>query len=151
MEPPAIFPDFSTMVRWPKENPMPKSLLSVVVLIIAVTFVSAIYTYFRSSVIAAPDQIASKGLPVVSRETAVFYAFVAILVGIIGFFVFRGMLHSAPDSAPRNFLYLAIGIGIVFEILGAVIFKTRALADLTLLHILHIAGYGWLLPRVFPG
>jgi hypothetical protein len=130
---------------------MPKSLLSVAALIMALTFVSAVYTYFRAGVIASPDQIASNGLPAASRDTAVFYAFVAILVGVIGFFVFRGMLNTSPDSAPRNFLFLAIGIGIVFEIMGAAVFKMRGLADLTLLHILHIAGYGWLLPRVFPG
>lgn len=130
---------------------MPRSLLSIAVLIIAVALVSAIYTYIRANVIAAPDQIASKGLPAASQDTAVFYAFVAVLVGVIGFFVFRGMLHSSPDSASRNFLFLAVGIGIVFEIMGAVIFKMRGLADLTLLHLLHIAGYGWLLPRIFPG
>jgi hypothetical protein len=129
---------------------MPKSLLSIAILIIAIAFVSAVYTYFRTGVIASPDQVSAKGLPLASRETAIFYAFVAILVGVIGFFVFRGMLHSSPDTASRNFLFLAVGIGIVFEVMGAVVFKMRGLADLTLLHLLHIAGYGWLLPRLFP-
>jgi hypothetical protein len=129
---------------------MSQSLPSVVVLIVGLALVSSIYTYFRAGVLASPDQVSSKGLAAARRNTAVFYAFVAILVGVVSFFVFRGMVNASPESATSQFLLLAIGIGVVLELLGAVIFKLRGLADLTVLHILHITAYGWLLPQVFP-
>jgi hypothetical protein len=129
---------------------MPKSLVSVAVVVLVLAAVSAAITYLRAGVLASSEQIASKGLAAASRDTAIFYAFVAIVVGIIGFFVFRAMLHASPDVAPRNFLLLAIGIGVVLEIMGAIVFKMRGLAELTVLHILHIAAYGWLLPQIFP-
>lgn len=129
---------------------MPKSYLSVGILIVALTIVSAVYTYLRAGVLASPEQIASKGLAVARRDTAVFYAGVAVAFGVIGFFVFRGMLHASPLLAARNFLFLAIGVGVLLEIMAAIVFKMRGLLDLTVLHILFIVSYGWLLPLVFP-
>jgi hypothetical protein len=32
---------------------------------------------------------------------------------------------------------------VVFEILAAVVFKMRGFVDMTVLHVVHIVGYGW--------
>lgn len=129
---------------------MPRSLVSVAGLVLVVTLVSAVYAYFRAGALAAAEQIAAKGLPAASRDTAVFYAGVALAVGVIAYFVYRAMQGAAPDAAPGRFLLLAVGIGLVLEVMGAVVFKMRGFVDLTLLHLVHIAGFGWLLPRLFP-
>ncbi|MCI0708552.1 MAG: hypothetical protein L0154_00145 [Chloroflexi bacterium] len=129
---------------------MSKSLPSVVLLVIALTIISSVYAYLRAETLTATDQLEDKGLSVARRDTAVFYAGVAVVVGIIGFFVFRAMHNASPDSAQNQFLYLAIGIGAALEIMGAIVFKMRGLADLTVLHTLYIAAYGWLLPFVTP-
>jgi hypothetical protein len=122
----------------------------VIGLILVVTIVSAGYAYLRAGVLASADQIAAKGLAVASRDTAVFYAVVALVVGILAYFAFRGMAQATPDTAPGRFLLLAAGIGLALEIMAAVVFRMRGLADLTLLHLLFIAGFGWLLPQLFP-
>jgi hypothetical protein len=41
-------------------------------------------------------------------------------------------------------------VGVLLEIMAAIVFKRRGLLDLTVLHILFIVSYGWLLPLVFP-
>lgn len=130
---------------------MPRSLGSVVIVIVAVALVSGVYAYWRAGALVSPQTIAEKGLAVARRDNAIFYALVSIVIGAIGFFVFRGMLRSAPEAAQGRFLLLAAGIGAVFEIIAAIVFKMRGIVDFTVLHLLHIAGYGWLLPRVFPG
>lgn len=43
-----------------------------------------------------------------------------------------------------------VGIGLALEIMGAIVFKMRGIVDVTLLHLLFIAAYGWVLPQVFP-
>ena len=129
---------------------MPKSILSIVVLVAAVMLISAAYTYVRGGELASADQIAAKGIAAARRDTAVFYAGVAVMVGVIGFFVFRGMINASPDTAAKTFLLIAIGIGVALEIMGAIVFKMRGIVELTLLHVLFIAAYGWVLPQVFP-
>jgi hypothetical protein len=69
-----------------------------------------------------------------------------ILVGIISFYVYRGMLVRSPLAAQTTFLFLAVGIGIGLTVLAAVVFKMRGFVEITSLHILYIAGFGWLLP-----
>jgi hypothetical protein len=125
---------------------MSESLVIPIILALALSIVSAGYTYFRARVLASADQITAKGLAAASRDTAVFYAGVSVVVGVIGFFVFRGMFNASPGEAQRNFLLLALGIGVVLEIMAAVVFKMRGIMDLTLLHVVHIVGYGWLMP-----
>lgn len=127
---------------------MSKSLLFPTVLVIVVTLVSAAYAYFRASVLATSDQIATKGLEAASRDTAVLYALVSVGVGVIGYFAFRAMFNSSPDTVQSNFLLLALGIGIMLEVMGLVVFKMRGIMDLTVLHVVHILGYGWLLPQL---
>jgi hypothetical protein len=129
---------------------MSRSLISVGAVILVVTLASAVYTYFRAGVLASAQQIAARGLTGASRDTAVFYAGVAVVVGVIAFVVFRAMANAAPDAAPGRFLLLAVAIGVVLQIMAAVVFKLRGFIDFGLLHLLHIAGFGWLLPQLMP-
>jgi hypothetical protein len=129
---------------------MTRSLVSVSTIIIVLSLASAAYTYFRAGALASADQIAAKGLSVASRDTAVFYAGVALITGVIAYFVFRAMHTAAPEAAPERFLWLALGIGIVLEVMAAAVFRMRGIVDFTLLHAAHIVGLGWLLPMVTP-
>jgi hypothetical protein len=129
---------------------MPRSLPAVVVLIAALTIISAVYTYLRAETITPTNQLESKTLAAARRDTAVFYLILGVVVGVIGYFVFRHMHDSSPDAAPRNFLYLALGIGVVLEIMAFAVFKTRSLLDFTVLHVLYVVVYGGILPLVVP-
>jgi len=46
------------------------------------------------------------------------------------------------------FLFLAIGIAVLFTVLAAVVFKMRRFVELTTLHILYAAGFGWIMPKL---
>ena len=72
-----------------------------------------------------------------------------VLVGLISFYVYRGMLVRYPANPQTTFLYLAIGIGIVLTVLAAVVFKMRGFVEMTTLHILYIAGFGWFIPALW--
>ena len=56
------------------------------------------------------------------------------------------MLVRYPANPQTMFLSLAIGIGVVLTVLAAVVFKMRGLVEMTTLHILYIARFGWLIP-----
>ena len=60
------------------------------------------------------------------------------------------MVRASPDAADGRFLLLAIGIGVALELMAALVFRMRGIADFTVLHVLHVAVYGWLLPLVVP-
>ena len=128
---------------------MTTALLSIVLLIAVLAAISFVFTYFRAAVLASPDQISTKGLVLARRDTAIFYAFVAVLVGAVGYVAFQAMVNASPEFAQTQFLLLALGLGVVLEIAGAVVFRMRGIVELTLLHLLFIAAYGWLLPRLF--
>jgi hypothetical protein len=128
---------------------MSKNFLTLVLIIAAVGALSAAITYVRAGSIASPTDIASKGLSAVRRSTVIFYAvFMPVLVGIITYYVLRFMNARWPATAETNLLWLAIGIALVFTVMAAVVFKMRGFAELTVLHVLYVASFGWLLPRL---
>ncbi len=128
---------------------MSKNTFILIGVMVAVGFISALLTYVRSEKMALPSEIASKGLAAIQRGNVIFFGvFMPLLVGIIAFYVYRGMLARSPDSAQTTYLFLAIGIGIVFTILAAVVFKMRGFAEFTALHVFYIAGFGWIMPRL---
>jgi hypothetical protein len=128
---------------------MNRNLLLVIGMIVALGLISAVLTYFRSEKMTPPADLAAKGLAAAQRGNAVFFGvFMPVLVGVIAFFVYRGMLARSPDTVETSFLLLAIGVAVVLTIMAAVVFKMRALAEFTTLHILYVAGFGWLLPRL---
>jgi hypothetical protein len=110
--------------------------------------ISAVLTYWRAEHLSTPENIAAKGLAAIQRDTAVFYGFMAVVVGVIAWFVYRAMFAQSPDSADSNFLLLAVGIGVVLTVLAAVVFKMRGFSELLILHIVYAAGFGWVLPRL---
>jgi hypothetical protein len=124
-------------------------LVRLVLLILAVAVVSGVYAFLRANTLTTPDQLAAKGLEGARWDTAVFFAGVAAVVGVLGVLVFRWMGGAATPNAARSFLLLALGIGLALEIMAAVVFKMRGLADFTVLHMVQIVGFGWLLPLAY--
>jgi hypothetical protein len=126
---------------------MNKNLFVLIGVIVFVGFISALFTYLRSEKMASPADIAARGLAAVQKGNVIFYGiFMPLLVGLISFFVYRGMLARSPEAGQTTFLYLAIGIGVVLTVLAAVVFKMRGFFEMTTLHILYIASFGWFIP-----
>lgn len=126
---------------------MNKNFLVLIGVIVIVGFVSALFTYFRSEKMASPTDITTKGLAAVQKGNVIFYGlFMPVLVGLISFYVYRGMLTRSPEAAQTVFLYLALGIGLALTVLAAIVFKMRGFAEMTALHILYIASFGWFIP-----
>lgn len=129
---------------------MNKNWLVVIGAMLIIGLVSALFTYFRSEKMASPTDIASRGLAAVQKGNVIFYGvFMPVLVGLISFYVYRGMLTRSPETAQTTFLYLAIGLGLVLTVLAAVVFKMRGFVEMTTLHLLYIAGFGWLTPMLW--
>ena len=129
---------------------MNKNLLVVLGMMVAIGLISAVLTYVRAEKLAPPADLAAKGLDSVRKSTVIFYAlFMPILVGPLAYFVYRGMLARSPDGASTSYLLLAVGIAVVFTILAAVVFKMRGFIELTALHVLYVAGFGWLVPMLW--
>lgn len=117
---------------------------------VTVGVISALLTYIRTERMAAPAEIASKGLAAVQRGNIVFFGlFMAHLVGPIAYFVYRGMLACSADNAQTSYLFLTVGIGVVFTILAALVFKMRGFIAFIALHVLYIVSFGWIMPRLW--
>ncbi len=129
---------------------MPRSLPAVIALIAILAVVSTIFSYVRYQVLTTTDQLESKTAAAARRDTAVFFGGVAVVVGVIAVFVFRAMAHASPDTAQHQFMLIALGIGVVLEVMAASVFKMRGIAEFTVLHVLHFVAYGWLLPLLLP-
>jgi hypothetical protein len=133
-----------------KDYAMNKNLLVLVGVILVVGLISALLTYLRAEKMSPLADIASKGVAAVQRGNIIFFGVVMpLVVGIIAFFVYRGMLGRSADTAPTTFLYLAIGIAVVLTIMAAVVFRMRGFAELTALHILYVAGFAWIIPMLW--
>jgi hypothetical protein len=129
---------------------MNKNLLVLIGVIVAVGFISALLTYLRSENMALPSELASKGLAAIQKGNLIFYGVVMpLVVGPIAFYVYRAMLARSPDSAQTTFLFLAVGIAVVLTILAAVVFKMRGFFEMTALHIMYVAGFGWIVPMLW--
>jgi uncharacterized membrane protein len=129
---------------------MNKNWLVVIGAMVIVGLISALFTYFRTEKMASPTDIASKGLAAVQRGNIIFYGlFMPVLVGLLSFYVYRGILARSPDTAQTIFISLAICIGIVLTILAAVVFKMRGFFEMTALHVLYIASFGWFTPMLW--
>jgi hypothetical protein len=97
----------------------------------------------------SPAELAAKGLAAIQKGNVIFFGiFMPVLVGSIAFFVYRGMLSRSPDTAQTTYLLLAAGMAIAFTILAAAVFKMRGFMELTTLHLLYVAGFGWIMPRL---
>ncbi|HLO34032.1 MAG TPA: hypothetical protein VK249_33110 [Anaerolineales bacterium] len=129
---------------------MNKNLLVFVGVMIVVGLLSAVLTYLRAEKMSPLADIASKGVAAVQKGNIIFFGVVMpLVVGIIAFFVYRGMLARSAATAPNTFLFLAIGIAVVLSILAAVVFKMRGFVEFTALHVLYVAGFGWIIPLLW--
>jgi hypothetical protein len=128
---------------------MSRNIYILVGVMVAIGLISALLTYLRTEKMAAPTDLASKSLAALQRGNVIFFGlFMPLLVGSIAFYVYRSMLAHSPSTAPATYLFLAVGIGILFTILAALVFKMRGFVEFTALHILYIAGFGWILPKL---
>lgn len=129
---------------------MSKNIFILVGVILTVGFISAVLTFFRTEKMSLPADIASKGLAAIQRGNVIFFGlFVPLLVGPMAYYVYRSLLVRSPDNAQTTYLLLAVGIGIVFTILAAAVFKMRGFVEFTVLHVLYITGFGWIMPRLW--
>ena len=133
-----------------KEYDMNKNLLVLVGVMIVVGLISALLTYLRAEKMSPPADIASKGVAAVQKGNIIFFGVVMpLVVGIIAFFVYRGMLARSAGTAPTTFLFLAIGIAVVLSIMAALVFRMRGFVELSALHVLYVAGFGWIIPMLW--
>lgn len=129
---------------------MSKNIFILIGVMVVVGLISAAFTYLRAEKMSPQADILQKGLAAVQRGNLVFFGlFVPILVGPIAYYVYRTILVRSPDSAQTTYLLLALGIGVVFTVLAAIVFKMRGFVELTALHVLYIAGFGWIMPRLW--
>ena len=127
---------------------MSKNIFILIGVMVVVGLVSALLTYVRAEKMSPLTDIASKGLAAVQRGNLIFFGlFMPILVGPIAFFVYRNMLVRSSGSVQSTYLLLAVGIAIVFTVLAAVVFKMRGFVEFTVLHMLYVAGFGWIMPK----
>jgi hypothetical protein len=129
---------------------MNKNLVVLIGVMVVVGLISALLTYLRAEKMSPLADIASKGVTAVQKGNIIFFGVVmSLVVGIIAFFVYRGMLARSVETAPTTFLFLSIGIAIVLSILAAVVFRMRGFVELTALHVLYVAGFGWIIPMLW--
>ena len=129
---------------------MTRNIVVLVVLMVIVGIISAVIAYIRAGSMSPLADLQSKGLASVQKSNIVFFGvFMPLLVGVIGFFVYRGMLARSPDTVHTSFLLLAVGIGIVLSIAAAIVFKMRGFAEFTVLHVVYIAAFGWVMPMLW--
>jgi hypothetical protein len=128
---------------------MSKNVLTLVSVMIVVGLISALLTYLRTEKMAPPADLVSKGLAAVQRGNVIFFGlFMPLLVGPIAFFVYRNMLARSSGSAETTYLFLALGIALVFTVLAGLVFKMRGFVEFTALHVLYVAGFGWIMPKL---
>jgi hypothetical protein len=129
---------------------MSRNILSLIGVMVVVGLVSAVLTYLRTEKMASPADLVEKGVAAIQRGNIIFFGlFVPILVGPIAYYVYRNLLARSPDTAQTSYLLLAMGLGIVFTVLAALVFKMRGFIELTALHVLYVTGFGWILPRLW--
>lgn len=128
---------------------MSKNTFILIGVMVVIGLISAVLTFIRSDKMAPPAELAAKGLAAIQKGNVIFFGiFMPILVGSIAFFIYRGMLARSAGTAQTTYLLLAAGIGIVFTFLAAVVFKMRGFAEFTALHVLYVAGFGWIMPKL---
>ena len=126
---------------------MLRNIAVLVGLLVVVGVASALLTYARAGHMSPVADLQSKGLAAVQKGNLVFFGIlIPVLVGVITFLVYRGMLARSPATANTSFLLLAVGVGVVLTILAAVVFKMRGFAELTALHVVYVVALGWLMP-----
>ena len=129
---------------------MSRNILILIGLMVVVGVISAALTYIRTEKMSLPADIATKGLAAIQRGNLIFFGlFVPILVGPIAYYVYRSLVTRSPDTAPTTYLLLAVGLGVVFTVLAAVVFKMRGFIEFTALHVFYVVGFGWMMPRLW--
>ena len=127
---------------------MDKNFLNIAAIVIVIAVVSALLVYWRAEHFGAVDDIANRGLSTVRREAVLFYGVLPLFFGGIAWFAYKAMYNHSPQDAQTYFLLLALGLGVVFTVMAAMVFKMRGFSEFVTLHLIYLAGFGWVLPRV---
>lgn len=128
---------------------MSKNWLVVVGLIVAVGLISAVITYIRAPYLSSPGEVGERSLASLRKGHLAFYgAMLPLVVGAISFFVYRAMLTRWPETAQTTFLWLAVGLAVVMTIGVVIVFKWKGVVEMTALHALYVAGFGWAMPML---
>lgn len=129
---------------------MLRNIIVLLGLTLAVGLISAGLTYFRAGSMSPVRDIETKGLAAVQKGNITFFGvMIPLLVAVIAFFVYRAMLARYPATVHTYFFWLAVGVGVILSIAAAVVFKMRGFWELTALHVVYIACFGWILPLIW--
>ena len=127
---------------------MDKNVLNLGGIVLVIVVISAMLVYWRAETFGAPEDIAARGLSTVRREAVAFYGILPVVFGVIAWFVYKYFINHWPKNADTNYFLLALGIGLGFTVLAALVFKGRGFTEFVALHIIYLAGFGWVMPRL---
>lgn len=132
-----------------------KNILAALLVILPVALLSGGLVYWRAEPLTEQDEIKSEAVPTPGKPNPKKFTFAVLALGVMA-----GLLISVlyiwmagrwPDTAPKVYLWLAIGVTIVLSVAVAFVrpmLKMGGVPECIALHILWGAGYGWLLPLV---
>jgi hypothetical protein len=133
-----------------EEVGMNRNVLVALGIMVVLGVISEVLTYLRAEKMSPVSDIATKGLAAVQRGNLTFFGvFIPVLVGVCSFLAYRTLLARSPATAQTSYLLLAIGIGVALSIAAAVVFKMRGFVEFTVLHVIYIGGFGWLMPLLW--
>lgn len=116
-------------------------------LIVVVAILSGGFAVLTTGKVAAPSDLASKGLAAMRTQNAIFYGvFMPAVVGLLAYFAFRWVSTRWPETATTSFLILTAVLLVILTAGWVAMFKGRALVEITVIHLIYAAGFGWLMP-----
>lgn len=121
-----------------------------IIVVFAVSAISAALVYARADRIITPEIVASRGLARVRRDSALAGAFLAMVVGIFVSVLYSRWASASPELASRSFLVGGVAVGIVFSLLAMVLTakkRMRGAREVIVLNFIWALAYGYLLPN----
>jgi hypothetical protein len=122
------------------------NLIITAAITLLVAALTGVLVYRRSERMSSSTDPA-KGSEAKRAETTRFFVVVTILIGVVSFFVYRWFLGRFPETAELAFLELAIGIGVLLTVLALFFFR-KAFVEMTVLHVLNVLAFGWIMPKL---
>ena len=128
-----------------------QTIINSLVISIPVGILTAAIVLIRGKNFASAAEISAKGLLGASLQTAFGYLVGAVIFGAIAVFTYQWMAGRWPENIKDLFLKLAVGLGIFFTILAFVVcplIKLNRAPEFTAMHLIWVAGFGWLMPTL---
>ena len=130
---------------------MLQTIINSLAISIPVGILTAAIVLIRAKNFADAAEISAKGAFGAGLQTALGYLIGAVIFGAIAVFTYQWMAGRWPENIKDLFLKLAIGLGIFFTILAFVVcplIKLNRAPEFTLMHVLWVGGFGWLMPML---